>query len=695
MPSALMQGPSQKNKALQDLEYVLHAMSHEQYANSNPEYPHVPGRSVHFSLDTDRLVIARCPNGKTYHISIAFKHANLAYFMLQGDCSARILKRLAGLIRYDGDESKPADTLESGLQTAPIYGVEQVAIQFYTGSGHKVVNRFMRGQSLLNSNGLDRLFALALLIVSGVNKNISADMEYGERRLIRKDDKLPNSIERGMAQPGTLFSRRGMLSTSISNNFGGNGCFIRVFSHEHRVAHTHQKSIAAVSSCGYEQEVLLPPGVFVTEQYGAGFHARPVVGVAAESLEQYSVELALSAAHQLLKQPYRDLPDPYMSSLLKLICRQNHALAHHVRVVSFVDRVVDYMAQYAADEDSRRLCQKWDKQNIDLIKVVLAFSKTGRESEIAYSHDPVRYQQYQEASCQHLRDFLLRQLSLTEWHLAFYVDVLRYMGNPTFSRKVTGDASVKLAKCTVNDVITLCHKLDLMRCYSSSQYQRALQPYSGTTAAGEHQVVVSSQRQRLAFQQLQRFALNALKETGDNIRGAKSYVDNQGVKGERFVLANSSIEACLQYCMKAEADTYDQKIQTKPKLSSFMIMKNQPQQHVNYSDCVSGSGVKPLKSKYQTIFDQHSLVRSLVQPTSTISFFHNKPLQTIKPYQFTKPEADFVSSLSLFDDDQVIFNNSTPVLKQASSHILQYLKNSVTQKTESLKSNYPIYFKKG
>lgn len=554
----LVKGPSQKNKALLDIEYVLHSMFGVAYACVDSEYRDAidPATGQRYTFqwrrNEDGFIEARCPNGHVYQLSIALKYANLGYFKL-GGCNRSLLLALSTFLGST-DEEKLASSvdLSSGIEGLVLTQLEVDQIRRYSNRAYVAINALLRGTSLDTTTDSKMTFVRTMLLISGVNKHIATDPHVLSDELYRRDGELPQRIVLGNSQLGRIFAWNGMVSTSAVD-----GAFdIGPDSIKHRILGSPYKSVSVVAHLSNEHEVLLPPSHFAVDCADGEDVLRLVDGVCTEHLNQYSVELALNAAFKLLKQPYKDRVDPLVV-MGHTINRHNHALAHHCRVVSYIDPVIDYLKQFAASSDYRQSCAELSEHHVEMIKIMLAFSKTGRESEIGFSDDPERYQRDQNASVAHFERFCTNELRLSHEEIAFYSEILRYMGNPDFSSKASGtDAEIHL-KVILNDIITLSHKLDLPRCYSKPMFDHAMVVFSGVEAARDgRQIVRCSKAQSAAFNRLERLALACLQATGDHIVAAKHEFSHKSISPERFVQANTNIESCQQLCYEAYVSVY-------------------------------------------------------------------------------------------------------------------------------------------
>lgn len=580
----LLQGPSKKNQALLDVEYVLHSAIglaytlEAAYADRQGLYLSIEGTEAEARLyvNDDQQLMADCPNGRTYNLSLALKYANLQYFMLEGRdseliarCKQGMLRRYAAPATVEGEskdsEVTVSDRLTSGIgygeAQAQIYDVEARAITQYTDADYySVMNKLLRGELVINYLFEPKqIFISSMLALSGVNKNVSA----GAARLYRKEAELPAGLDESSKAVDVIAMRRGFFSCSQSTNSHFKPA--TSFPIHLELQASHQQSIASVAWCKGEQEVLHPPvalktvssrEVSVSNDEGGIERRRKVVvkmvqGVATEDYDEYIVDLSLQAAHQILKKPYEDKTNPLYRTddldPLAKINRHNHALAHHVRVVSYVDSVIDYFKTMAMEPVFREFCDQLTHEDINTIKILLAFSKTGRESEIGFFDAPERYQEFQEASVTHLIAFMRTSASYSDEEIELYADILRYMGNPEYAAMPSALSEADRSKQVfINHIITLAHKLDLPRCYGKSQYKKSLQMYNDTAL-----VDTMNPNQKMLFDNLQIQARNALRMTGDQIYFSDYHDGAVGINEGIFFRSNIELAFCKDVCHAA------------------------------------------------------------------------------------------------------------------------------------------------
>ncbi|MDF1761210.1 MAG: SidE phosphodiesterase domain-containing protein [Coxiellaceae bacterium] len=526
----LEQGPVTKNKALTDVELILSKLLRADGRSGTNIHMYVDGETDHF--------IAAIRGGRTINLSLALKHANFEYFFIDGDLVQRCKRYLT---KESSARLSKAICLSSGIPGRAISDIEERAIHEYTTNDHfPYINALLRGKTF-DDSGVVFYFILAMLAISACNKNIVAGAKAPFHYRYEEKHGLP-VVMREYARPGKIFKRNGMISTTA----------VAMPPHE-RFFPGHQKPITEVSMFGRECETLYPPShVRVMVGEDGVKTERFVTGVAVAAYDHYEVELALTEAYRHLRKPYRDRQERVLG-----IERPNHALAHHVRGVCIADAVIAYFKEHAKSAAFREFCSQLTTDDVSAIKIMLAFSRTGRESEIAFVDNPVRYQAYLNASVTKMRRFLTEQLHWPKAKINFYADILRYMDNPDFFTSVAGDISVRQKKGFLNHIISLAHRLDLPRCYTAAQWDRSLAIYGGIAHANA--VVEWNAEQQRSFDGLRYCALDLLIATGDQVLFDCGTKKASSIDAERFIKYNRDVDECYGHCSAIVENCIEQK----------------------------------------------------------------------------------------------------------------------------------------
>ncbi|MDF1759637.1 MAG: SidE phosphodiesterase domain-containing protein [Coxiellaceae bacterium] len=568
----LAQGPSTKNQALKDVEYIFQCLlgvehiSVEQYGEHYAPRDDSTGSPFNFQLNkiNSDNITALCPNGQTYNLSLALKHANLNYFMLQDDAhSLDIIKQC--LIKRgaapDAAIAKPADRLSSDIGRAldeptatglPIYASEQAAIKLYSSKQYQKMNALLRAQPYgFTTSSLEKTFIECMLAISGVNKNIRFEAVTATDRsvLTRYEGKLPITMFERMKIPGQTVLRPGFISFSEkipSGAFHGYPSAIVINNTKQQ-----QSTIAPVAVHKGELEItFVQPSIQITsyqidqESKKTVFNAAIVNGVATEYDNQYFIQLALTDAFELLKQPYKEMPDPLFG-----VPRHVHGPAHHVRASTLVPPVINYLKKHGASKALKTFCASLTPLEIQIMQVMMLFSRTGREGE-AGPRELETFLRYNYASADNLAKFLRERMAVDEADIELYKEVLINAGNPRYHELVTGaNEQEKNRKLFLSYIAALAHKLDLPRVYTKREYNTALAAYSGTApASGTIEVVTPSVNQYNAFKHLESFSMSLLIITGDAIMFPNNAIESKSHSRETFIKNNSDILFCWQQC---------------------------------------------------------------------------------------------------------------------------------------------------
>ncbi|MDF1655104.1 MAG: SidE phosphodiesterase domain-containing protein [Coxiellaceae bacterium] len=560
----LHQGPSQKNRALKNVEYIFHCLLGVEYTSNTlfeaelyaKKYDE-SGKACEFSLvkNSHKLVVAHCPNGRSYNLSLALKYANMAYFMLDNSVEAKALIAKCELIlgrSADAEAAKIADTLTTEVGDYVVYDAEQAAIKHYTGESCAVMNALLRAMPIESlSVNLSKLFIHCMLAISGTNKNIHFDKRPERAVLTRHEAKLPEEMLKRMKTQNQMTLRTGLLSFSENDT--------TFDTHENRLVikdtHQHRSPIANVSYHKSEMEVLFLPSYLRFTSYEEDksahkniFTADIVTGVATEYVDGYTVELALLDVHTILTQPYKDGRDVKFG-----IARHNHASGHHVRKCILIEPVVDYFKRHAADESFRHFCHHLTSDELLMMKVMMIYSRSGRESEVSALSNLDAYMRYQRASAQNMARFMREHMHCDEATIAYYSEIMINMGNPNYTSLVTGETEeIKRHKLYINQIIAFTHDLDLPRIYDEASYNRAVSGYNGSPQADTAvNYIIPSEMQAGAFKKLESIAMRMLVATGDRLLFSKHGIGMSDYSESEFVNSNSNVSHCWRQCQIA------------------------------------------------------------------------------------------------------------------------------------------------
>ncbi|MDF1759128.1 MAG: SidE phosphodiesterase domain-containing protein [Coxiellaceae bacterium] len=580
----LHQGPTKKNLALRHVEYIFHCLLDVDFVSYPDEDDHYApkndgaGRPLTFRLEKTEFdfIIAHCKNGQSYNLSLALKHANLCYFQLTESAHDRdIIKRCETLLGYT-NEAKLAKDLKSsiggGAESIPCYQAEKSAIWKYTGSLHTAMNALLRGTPTSDSVAdIRNNFVISLLAISGANKNIHAE-RFGERaHLTRGERSLPVDIFTRMQTAGQIIRRSGLLSFTSEASSRREENRLQIISN-----HQWQGSVAHFSQYKSESEVLFPPSHLRFIDYNRGsihrgnhFNTQLVRGVCTDYLDDYHTTKAMQQALDILKKPYKNSPDPWCG-----IARHNHALAHHIRASFLIEPTINYFKQHAAEEDFKTFCDSLQPNEVIIMKVMMIFSKTGRESEVSpIGSGHAQYMLYQQASADNLSRFMRDVMHCDEATIAFYAEIMLHMGNPNYPSLVTGaNEEEKQRKLYINHITALAHKLDLPRVYGRSQYDNTMSGYNGTRQKTTDALFIQpSREQKNSLRKLESIALSCIVATGDNLCFSMHGIEAVNYSEDLFKQANTDVDHCVQQCVVASTKALQQHGDSKMLVEKFKL----------------------------------------------------------------------------------------------------------------------------
>jgi hypothetical protein len=267
-----------------------------------------------------------------------------------------------------------------------------------------------------------------------------------------------------------------------------------------------------------EGEVIFAQGEQVVTLVGAGFLVSSIKrSPTLDPKYHYLSHIALSHAFENhLSIEYTEI----MSAITlngKKIVRPNHGKAHTYRMMLMIELVLQYFAHYAVDERFKEFCQVIEDDDIEWLRVASAFSITGRESEISAMSDLQKYDKYREKCREHFLSFVKAKAShMTASMKERMAHVIRYMGNPHYEAKenapgINEHANPNELKMRnyIHRILTIAHKLDLVRCYNAEEYSRAMQFC--------HDLSMKSEAQEIALAQLIRYIVELNKAHGNKL----------------------------------------------------------------------------------------------------------------------------------------------------------------------------------
>jgi hypothetical protein len=234
------------------------------------------------------------------------------------------------------------------------------------------------------------------------------------------------------------------------------------------------------------------------------------------------------------------------------IYRPNHGLAHTFRVMTYIPLVIDYFAQHAKDAAFKLFCQNLSLREREWLKVAAAYSITGRESEIAASENPARYDKIREDCMSHLHDFL------TKYPMHFPTPkmqermehIVRYMGNPGYEIVLMGKPAINQHESEeershrnfLHRILTIAHKLDLPRCYDPAHFESAMQLC--------RELSEMSPAQQMDYDRMVGYAIDLLKAHGNalqtDLSDSGEYITTSQEYRQPFDLVSTNLRVLMQ-----------------------------------------------------------------------------------------------------------------------------------------------------
>lgn len=147
------------------------------------------------------------------------------------------------------------------------------------------------------------------------------------------------------------------------------------------------------------------------------------------------------------------------------------------------------------------------------MRVAAAYSITGRESEISAGEDLKRYDEFREASMQHMEAFLEKYPPKTDNPLMreCMLEIVRWMGNPGYETTINEHANPDECEHRnfIHRILTTAHKLDLPRCYGPEQFQAAMTMCRNLSK--------ESPEQQVDYQRMIRYAVDINQAHGNTL----------------------------------------------------------------------------------------------------------------------------------------------------------------------------------
>jgi hypothetical protein len=194
------------------------------------------------------------------------------------------------------------------------------------------------------------------------------------------------------------------------------------------------------------------------------------------------------------------------------IYRPNHGLAHTYRVMLGIELVIQYFAHYALDPEFRMFCQQLSPKDIEWLRVAAAFSVSGRESEASAKNSLELAESYRQKSAEYFSQYVNKNSFFNDKDMRERItSIVRFMGNPYYENQLNDhpDKKERTLRNFYFRILTIAHKLDLVRCYAPSQYMEAMK------VCGEWSV--NSDAQSKAYKEMIQYFIDLNKAHGDTV----------------------------------------------------------------------------------------------------------------------------------------------------------------------------------
>jgi len=431
------QGPSLKNRALQDVELVFYTIIG------------MPGFKTDYFLlkNNQENTIINFANGKKINISLALKYANLEYFKItDSSFDIELIKKCEEFLKIKYEPFSPAKNLCN--ERMPIYQVEEDAIYSYTNNSDRY-NFLLRGKSPC-FDYIEKTFVELMLIASGTNKNLLPD-NTPKKLHGHKDNKLPLGMTAKMKN-SRLARRPGFFSTSELTHENREGEYDAVL--YSFIEGGGRKSISCCSKYDYEKEIIFPPGctIFFKKLSNSDykFDAKIISGVETEKLDNYLVEVALAE--------YADCFEKMAAESEKLDDRTIHyAITRQACATSYCDAVVKYLEKHTTNIDFKTFCKDYHIKYKQIIKIILAFSNP--------FFDDLSSRSIEKDLSSNFKNFYDIFLTFSDEEYQFYIDIISNIDQSNFYFENKDNSK----KTFINFIITFIRWLEFTGYYDSSE----------------------------------------------------------------------------------------------------------------------------------------------------------------------------------------------------------------------------------
>lgn len=542
-PENLPFGPLNKSISTKQIEWL------GKFCLEKPE-------DCHFFIKNHEFYVVI--NKITLNISRLISQAELSHIFLNEDDSDNFIL-LSDLPEDDllpFERPLPTDYTLAGkkLTTA-----ERFLIYDYSDFYYDFINASLHGHpppELKDSNDIFHFFIAILFISSGLNKikpdwtgdpeltNINTHTFRGEKHIT--DIELKERVRQLQEKPkGFIQTQRGFCSTSVDADIAA-----KFEAHIGKIEYSdcYGKNIKPLAKIQEENEYLQLPGKIHIFSMSKNDHIYTfkAKSICPLSPQKRSVQQEYLFNQFLSKNLFENDPSPYLEGLLeecqyvydkylskpfienwlltdwKLtthmgeIYRPNHGLAHIMRVANLVYIVAQFLMHYGVFHFTER--------ELIITQLTALFSVVERQNEAGFMTETPEnargYFDFKSDSANAFIHFTSQNcfLHMTKNEIYAYADNILEMGN---SEKNSPTAIL----------LTLAHKLDLLRCYSDKERVKS----SIFDALNKYMP-------ECAVEKLMDYAETLLHATGDRVLFGKKTSD---YKPDLFYATSTNVTACF------------------------------------------------------------------------------------------------------------------------------------------------------
>jgi hypothetical protein len=306
----------------------------------------------------------------------------------------------------------------------------------------------------------------------------------------------------------------------------------------------YKRKIDLLSKYPEETEILLPPtDVLYTVLLKTGsfyiLNAKTITPLSTESQNTYILKHALRHVWGIVKQEFKDSKRGDLDHQLKLfsvlpvIQRPNHGLAHATRQCALVTDSLDYCIQHGIEKIQLE-CSilKLNQNAILLIQIAALFLSAGRENEKSQDEDPEGYKKarltarnlFEKYIQLYYKNSLIEDEDLIKIY-SMCLDVIQNLGLPEYldnlGRQYNKTQSIDdLRHLIIFHLLTTAHLLETPRCLPLEIGKNILNQRLFAKVGG---IIKSNDESKEALKNLWKKSLDQMIASGDRIIEQNEY----------------------------------------------------------------------------------------------------------------------------------------------------------------------------